>query len=70
VLERGIERGAVIVENDLEGALTSFGRGFTVLEGELSQEVTAELKQAAKALAKVRVLRWWQGARGRVGANS
>lgn len=42
-----------MIEEDLEKGLLSFGRGFTVLEEEVSEELAAELKQAKRALEKV-----------------
>jgi hypothetical protein len=64
VLEKGIEKEAVVLEQDLEQGLRSFGKGFTVLEQRLEKELTteekalqkeiqAELKAAEKLLEKV-----------------
>jgi len=44
-----------VIEKDLEDGLRSFGRGFTVLEQDLSEELATELAQAEKVLAKVGV---------------
>lgn len=44
---------ARVIEQDLEKGLLSFGRGFTVLEDEISEEFAAEIKQAKSALEKV-----------------
>ncbi|WIA11647.1 hypothetical protein OEZ85_011750 [Tetradesmus obliquus] len=64
VLEKGLEKEAGVLEKDLEQGLTSFGKGFTVLEQKLEQELTAEeeavrkeireeIRAAEKLLAKV-----------------
>lgn len=54
-----------MIEEDLEKGLLSFGRGFTVLEEEVSEELAAELKQAKRALEKVCVCGvFLQGLRG------
>lgn len=61
-IEKTVEQEAVVIEQDLR----SFGRGFTVLEQEVEEELTreqrqlrkeiaAELAQAEKVLAKVSV---------------
>lgn len=52
-VEQGVVKEAQVIEEDLEKGLLSFGRGFTVLEDEVSQELAAELKQAKRALEKV-----------------
>jgi hypothetical protein len=54
-VEQGVVKEARVIEEDLEKGLLSFGRGFTVLEDEVSQELAAELKQAKRALEKVGV---------------
>ena len=52
-VEKGVVKEARVIEEDLEKGLLSFGRGFTVLEQDISEELAAELKQAKRALEKV-----------------
>lgn len=49
-----------MIEKDLEDGLRSFGRGFTVLEQDLSEELATELAQAEKVLAKVGDSSLWE----------
>jgi hypothetical protein len=50
-LEKGVAKEARVIEQDLEQGLTSFGRGFTVLEEEVGKELTREQKQLRKEIA-------------------
>jgi hypothetical protein len=50
-VKAGVVQEAGVIEQDLEEGLISFGRGFTVLEEEVGQELTREREEIRKEIA-------------------